>query len=203
MALTGLIGMGYVIVHMAGNLLVFRGAEAINTYGAMLKGNVPLLWTVRVVLLTSVILHVLAAWQLTRRSHAARPVGYEKKEPQVSTLASRTMRWGGVLLLVFIVFHILHLTTGDIRPAGYFVKEDIYGNLVYGFQIWWVALFYMLAMAFLGLHLFHGFWSAFRSMGAAPQSANPLQRKLSVIIAIIVWAGFTSLPLAIWAGWIR
>lgn len=203
MAITGLIGVGYVIAHMAGNLLFFKGAEAINAYGAMLKANPLVLWGARGVLLSAVILHVLAAWQLTQRSHAARPVGYEKKEPQVSTFASRTMRWGGLLLLVFIVFHILHLTTGHIRPAGYFVKEDIYGNLQQGFQIWWVALFYMLAMVFLGFHLFHGFWSAFRSLGAAQQSPTPLRKKISVIIAIVIWAGFTSIPLAVWAGLVQ
>src|SRR5687768_12823905 len=101
MAITGIIGVGYLLAHVAGNLLVFRGAETLNHYGALLKGNLPLLWGARGVLLVAVILHVLSAWQLTQKSHAARPVGYNKKEPQVSTFASRTMRWGGVLLLVF------------------------------------------------------------------------------------------------------
>jgi len=120
MAATGLIGIGFVIGHMAGNLQAFIGQNKLNAYGALLHGPLAeLLWVVRVVLIIAVVLHVLMAWQLTMRARAARPIGYRKREPQVSTLASRTMRWGGVLLLVFIVVHILHFTTGQIDPANW------------------------------------------------------------------------------------
>lgn len=201
MAVTGIIGIGFLIAHVAGNLFVFRGPEALNNYSHFLHGPAgELLWIARVVLLASVILHVIAAYQLTQQSHAARPVGYARREPQVSTVASRVMRWGGVLLLVFIVFHILHFTTGTIRPAGTFVEGDVYANVVASFRIWWVALFYVVAMAFLGLHLYHGAWSSFRTLGATGQSPNPLQHRASAVIAILVWLGFTLVPLAVFFG---
>jgi succinate dehydrogenase / fumarate reductase cytochrome b subunit len=203
MGVTGLIGIGFVIVHALGNLLVFRGPAAINSYSHFLKSTGELLWTLRIVLVVAVILHVIAAVQLTVQSRAARPIGYTKHESQVATVASRTMRWGGVLLLVFIVLHILHFTTGTIRPAGVFSSEDVYGNVVASFRIWWVALFYVLAMLALGLHLFHGAWSSVRSIGVSPPSPQPLHKRLSVVIAILVWAAFTAVPVAVLSGIVR
>jgi len=203
MGVTGLIGVGFVILHSLGNLLVFRGPDAINTYSRFLKGTGELLWTLRVILIVAVILHVIAAVQLTRQSRAARPIGYERNKPQVATLASRTMRWGGALLLVFIVLHILHFTTGTIRPEGVFSMEDVYANIVLSFRIWWVALFYMLSMVALGLHLFHGAWSSVRSIGVSPPSPQPLHHKISIVIAILVWAAFTAIPVAVLSGIVR
>src|ERR1700730_11500137 len=172
MGVTGLIGIGFVILHSLGNLLVFRGAAAINSYSHFLKSTGELLWTLRAVLLVAVILHVVAAIQLTRQSRAARPIGYTKRETQVATISSRTMRWGGALLLVFLVLHILQFTTGTIRPAGVFSPDDVYANVVTSFRVWWVALFYVIAMIALGLHLFHGAWSSARSIGVSPPSAH-------------------------------
>jgi succinate dehydrogenase / fumarate reductase cytochrome b subunit len=203
MGVTGLIGVGFVIIHSLGNLLVFRGPAAINSYSHFLKSTGELLWGLRIVLIVAVILHVVAAVQLTRQSRAARPVGYVKRDAQAATVASRTMRWGGALLLVFIVVHILHFTTGTIRPAGYFSSEDVYANVVSSFRIWWVALFYVVAMIALGLHLFHGAWSSVRSIGVSPNSPRPLHRRVSLVIAILVWAAFTSIPLAVVAGVVR
>lgn len=203
MAITGIIGIGFVIGHMTGNLLIFRGAEAINGYAHFLHGPAgELLWVVRVVLIVSVILHVLAAYQLTQQSHAARPEKYVKRDPQVSTLASRLMRWGGLLLLIFIVFHILHFTTGNIRP-GVFVPGDVFTNVVTSFQIWWVTAFYVLAMIFLGLHLYHGAWASVRTIGASSRSPNPLHRQLAAVIAAIVWLGFTIVPVAVFLGVVK
>src|ERR1700737_4542964 len=153
MGVTGLIGIGFVILHSLGNLLVFRGPAAINSYSHFLKSTGELLWTLRVVLLLAVILHVIAAVQLTRQSRAARPIGYTKRETQVATISSRTMRWGGALLLVFIVVHILHFTTGNIRPAGVFSREDVYANVVTSFRIWGGALFFVVSVFALGLPL--------------------------------------------------
>ena len=136
MGITGLIGVGFVIAHSLGNLLVFRGPAAINSYSHFLQSTGELLWALRVVLIVAVILHVVAAVQLTAQSRAARPIGYTKRESQVATIASRTMRWGGVLLLIFIVVHILHFTTGTIRPAGVFTRQDVYANVVSSFRIW-------------------------------------------------------------------
>ena len=199
MAVTGLIGVGFVIGHMLGNLQMFQGAEKMNAYAHFLKSLGGLLWLARLILLAAVVLHVIAAYQLTRMRAAARPVGY-KNGPQreVSTLASRTMRWGGVLLLVFIVFHILHFTTLDVFPS--YSATDVYGNVIHGFSIWWVSLFYVVAMVFLGLHLYHGAWSSFRTLGATKRSAHPLRRNLALAVAIVVWAGFTAIPVAVFAG---
>src|SRR5947207_577528 len=152
MAVTGLIGIGFVILHMAGNLQAFIGRDKLNAYSALLHGPAgELLWVVRAVLLIAVVLHVVMAVQLTRLARAARPVGYHQREPQVSTLASRTMRWGGALLLLFIVLHLLHFTTRQVDPAGWAHHQDasghydIYGNIVASFRIWWVTAFYLLA----------------------------------------------------------
>jgi succinate dehydrogenase / fumarate reductase cytochrome b subunit len=203
MGVTGLIGIGFVILHSLGNLLVFRGPAAINSYSHFLKSTGELLWALRVILIVAVILHVIAAIQLTRQSRAARPIGYEKQEHQAATPASRTMRWGGALLFVFIVLHILHFTTGTIRPAGVFSPDDVYANIVTSFRIWWVALFYVVAMIALGLHLFHGAWSSVRSIGVSPASPQPLHHRISLAIALLVWAAFTAIPVAVFSGIVR
>jgi succinate dehydrogenase / fumarate reductase cytochrome b subunit len=199
MGATGIVLIGFVIVHMAGNLQFFVGAQRFNGYSMLLKHElIELTWIVRLVLLASVAVHVIAAYQLTMRNRAARPDDYRRREPQVSTYASRTMRWGGVYLLLFIVFHILHFTTGTFHPA--FSETGVYGNVVIGFKVLPVALFYLGAMAFLALHLYHGAWACFRTLGLAPPSAEPLQRRLSVVIAVVVAAGFSLLPLSIALG---
>ena len=203
MGVTGLIGVGFVTVHALGNLLVFRGPDAINSYSRFLKSSGELLWALRIVLIVAVILHVVAAVQLSKLSLAARPVGYVKREPQAATIASRTRRWGGAFLLIFIILHILHFTTGTIRPAGSFSTADVYANVVTSFRIWWVALFYILAMIALGLHLFHGAWSSVRSIGVSPRSPHPMHRRISLVVAIFVWAAFTAIPVAVIAGWVR
>src|SRR5256885_12379951 len=192
MAATGLIGIAFVIGHMAGNLQAFIGQTKLNAYGALLHGPLAeLLWVVRMVLIVAVALHVVMAWQLTLGARAARPIGYQNREPQVSTLASRTMRWGGALLLVFIVLHILHFTTGQIDPANWRARldaagrHDVYGNLVASFRIWWVAAVYILAMIFLGLHLYHGAWSSVRTLGYAKPSPHPLHRRIALVVAAL------------------
>jgi succinate dehydrogenase / fumarate reductase cytochrome b subunit len=203
MAVTGIIGIAFLIVHMAGNLQVFEGADKLNTYAHFLPGPATeLLWVIRVVLIVAVVLHVVMAWQVTMRNRAARPVGYQKREPQVSTLASKTMRWGGVLLLVFIVFHILHFTTRDIQPAGRVADGDVFGNVVGSFRIWWVTAFYTVAMIFLGLHLWHGAWSSVRTTGMRGPSPRPLVRHVAGVIALIIAVGFVIVPLAVFFGWV-
>jgi succinate dehydrogenase / fumarate reductase, cytochrome b subunit len=199
MGVTGVIGLGFVIGHMAGNLQVFSGAEKIDAYGALLHGPLhELLLVARVVLVSAVILHVVAAYQLTMISRAARPIDYASRKPQVSTLASRTLRWGGVVLLAFIIFHILHFTTGTVHPA--FVEGKVYQNLQNGFAVKWVAAFYLVAMAALGMHLFHGAWSSMRTLGLAKQKAHPMHRVLPLVLAIMISLGFAAVPLAFLLG---
>lgn len=203
MAATGLIGIAFLVGHVAGNLLAFRGSEALNAYSAFLKSTGELLWIVRIVLITAVILHVIAAYQLTIQNRAARPISYSRREPQVSTIASRTMRWGGALLLIFIIVHILHFTTGTIRPTGFFSPTDVYGNVIGSFRIWWVSLFYIIAMIALGAHIYHGAWSSVRTIGIAQPSPNPLHRRVALALALLLWLGFTAVPAGVLLGLIR
>lgn len=210
MAVTGLIWIGFVILHVAGNLQAFAGREKINAYSALLHGpGAELLWLTRVILIVSLALHVLMSFQLTRMARTARPVSYKKRDPQVSTLASRTMGWGGALLLAFIIFHILHFTTRQVDPAGWATRADaagrydIYGNMVASFRIWWVSGIYLLAMLALGLHMWHGVWSSGRSLGVAKPSAHPLRRVAAPILAMLLWLGFSIVPIAVLAGVIR
>lgn len=204
MAATGVIGIGFLVAHVAGNLIAFQGALAFNSYSAFLHGPLAeLLWPMRVVLLAALLLHVVAAYQLMRRSRAARSHGYLKRQPQASTVASRLMRWGGAFLFVFIVAHLLHFTTGSLRPAGVFVRGDAYANLISNFQLWWVTLIYLVAVAFLGLHLYHGAWASARTLGASGNSPNPLHRSVSAVIALAVWFGFSLVPVVVLLGWVH
>ena len=211
MAVTGLMLVGFVIAHMAGNLQMFIGPAKMNGYAAFLKSTGELLWVARLVLLGATILHVLMAWQLTQIKRKARPVDYTRRDPQASTLASRSMRWGGVFLLVFIVFHILHFTTGTVFPmasqpdAMYpaFSHTDVYGNVISAFRNPLVVAFYVVAMLFLLLHLFHGAWSSVRTLGLMKPSPNPMKRSVSTAIAVIVWLGFSAIPVAVFLGVIR
>lgn len=198
MAVTGIVGILFVLGHMSGNFLMFKGQGAMHDYALLLRTSMPLLWAVRLGLLAAVALHALAAYQLTMQSRAARPQGYAVKNPQVTTLAAKTIRWGGVLLLVFIVFHILHMTLGTVHPQ--FTHLDPYNNLRLGLASPLVAGFYLLAMAALGLHLYHGGWAVLRTLGVARPSASPLKRRVALLLAIIVAGGFAIIPLATLAG---
>jgi len=198
MALTGVVLVGYVVVHVLGNLLVFRGPEAINSYAELLKSSTLLVWSVRAILLVSVVLHIHSAWSLTRLGLAARPEGYERSVRQSSTWSARSMRVGGVILLVFVVFHLLHFTTGTVHPA--FSPLDVYNNVLIGFGIPWVVGFYLVAMIALGLHLHHGLWSTFQTLGLNHPRLNGPRRVLATLLALAVAGGFISIPLAIAFG---
>ncbi|HMU61109.1 MAG TPA: succinate dehydrogenase cytochrome b subunit [Gemmatimonadales bacterium] len=203
MALTGLLLVGFVTGHVAGNLLVFKGPGMLNAYGALLKSSAVVLWTVRLVMLTAVGLHVWAALTLIRLNQVSRPVAYTKQVPQASTLAARLMRAGGILLLVFIVFHLLHFTTGTIHPGYTFSETDVYSNVVSSFQVPWVALFYILAMVALLAHLSHGIWSFFQTMGWNHPRFNTARRVFATVLALIVSLGFIAIPSAILGGMLR
>jgi succinate dehydrogenase / fumarate reductase, cytochrome b subunit len=199
MAITGIVGVLFVLGHMSGNLLMFKGAEAMHEYALLLRTSMPLLWAARAGLIVAVVLHALAAYQLTQRSNAARPQKYAKSAPQVTTFAAKTIRWGGVLLLVFIVFHILHMTLGQVAAPG-FVHLDPYNNVRQGLANPLVAGFYVLAIGALGLHLYHGTWAVFRTLGIARPTATPLKRRVSVVLAAVVVLGFAAIPIGALAG---
>ncbi len=208
MAVTGAIFVLFVIVHMLGNLKVYLGPEHFNAYahglrelGAPFFGYGQFLWVMRAVLLLAVILHVTAAWQLTRMSWAATGSRYKVRPSLELSYASRTMRWGGVLLALFIVFHILHLTTGTVHND--FIEGDAYHNLVTGFQVPVVSGFYMAAMLALGLHLYHGTWSAFQTLGLDGPRIRLIRRPLAAAIALVVVIGNVSIPIAVLAGFVE
>ena len=202
MAATGLIWVAYLITHMLANLLVFQGPERINAYSALLHGTGGALWAARLVLIGALVLHVVAAVQLAARRQEARPVGYAGGyEPQVSTLAARTIRWGGALILIFLVYHILHFTIGTAHPS--FADGNPYHNVATGFRDPAVVIFYLVIMAFVGLHLYHGVWSSGRSLGVRPPSPRPLRRSAALVLALLIWLGFSLIPIAVYAGVVR
>ena len=202
MAGTGLVMLAYLITHVLANLLVFQGPAKINAYSKFLHGTGGALWAARAVLFAALVLHIVAALQLTRRRQAARPVGYAGgRTPQVSTLASRTIRWGGVLILGFLVYHILHFTLGTVHPA--FIEGDPYHNVAAGFSSLAVVAVYEIALVAVGLHLYHGIWSSGRSLGLSPPSPHPLRRQLALALSVLVWLGFAVIPIAVYGGVVR
>jgi succinate dehydrogenase / fumarate reductase cytochrome b subunit len=211
MAVTGLVLVGFVIAHVLGNLKIFLGAQAIDSYAEFLRtvGEPALpsglvLWVVRIVLLTCVVLHVTAAVQLTRMNWAARPHGYATRRSIATTVAALTMRWSGVILALFIGFHLLHLTAGVVGFApGEFVHLSVYHNVVAAFSVWYVALFYVVAMACLCLHLDHGIWSMLQTLGLNDARTTRVFRALSRLVALVVFVGFISVPVAVLAGWVH
>ena len=198
MAVTGIGLVLFSFAHMAGNLQVFMGATAFNDYAHKLQSLGPLLWIARAGLFAMAVLHIISALQLTAIARAARPAGYVKQEPQIATFASRTMRWGGVVLALFLIFHILHFTTGQLHP--WFQRGQAYGNVVLGFKVWWVAAFYIVAMSIFGFHLYHGIWAGVRTLGLAKPTPMPMERKLALGAAILIWAGFIAVPLGVLLG---
>jgi succinate dehydrogenase / fumarate reductase, cytochrome b subunit len=211
MAVTGVVLVGFVIAHMLGNLKIFSGPNEINAYSRFLRevgspelSYGQLLWIVRIVLLGCVILHITAAIQLTRMSWAARPIGYTVKRDIETTFAARVMRWGGLLLVAFVIFHLLHLTGGVVGfGAGQFKHLAVYQNVVAAFSVWPVTLFYIVAMGALCLHLDHGIWSMLQTLGWSTARNAAALKILSRIIAIVVFVGFTSVPVAVMAGWLH
>jgi succinate dehydrogenase cytochrome b subunit len=201
MAVSGIILVGFVMLHMSGNLLAFRGPEALDSYSHLLQSSAVLLWGTRSVLLLAAALHIHSAWSLTRDARAARPIGYARREVLTATLGARTMRWGGVLLMVFIVFHLLHFTTGTVHPD--FVRGAVYQNLVIGLSVPAVAIFYLAAMVALSLHLRHGVWSLFQTLGVSHPHLDVGRKRLATVLAVVIPAGFAAIPVAVLFGWLR
>lgn len=214
MAITGLILALYLLAHMYGNLKVFSGDAAFDGYsrhlrtlGEPLLPHAGALWIIRVVLIVSVLVHIYAAVTLWRRSNrsANRHWGkrYESSQNRRGvqrTYASFTMRWGGVIIVLFVVFHLLHLTWNTIHPGG--ASDSPYERVVGGFRVWWVTLSYTIALLAVGLHLRHGLWSALANLGADTSVAR--RRTLNIAAtaaALVITVGFLLPPLAIFFGW--
>jgi len=208
MAVTGVFLFGWILLHMLGNLKVYTGPEHYNAYaaflitmGAPLLPNKAALIVVRVLLLIAVWLHIQAATQLTLMNRKARPVGYTDRDYVSATYAARTMRWSGVIIVLFVIYHLLHLTFGTVHPD--FIEHDVYHNFVTGFQVWWVSAFYIIANLALGMHLYHGLWSMFNSVGLSHATFNPWKRSFATVFAVIVTVGNISFPIAVLMGVLR
>jgi succinate dehydrogenase / fumarate reductase cytochrome b subunit len=206
MAISGIVLLGYVFAHMVGNLKVFLGAEEINTYAEWLRDlgepalpRTVVLWGMRVALIAAFFVHILAAYQLTMINRKARPVRYQSKRDYVAaSFASRTMRWTGVIVALFVVFHLLDLTWGTANPD--FHQGDPYGNLFATFERVPVAIAYIVAMLALGFHIFHGAWSMFQSLGWNNPKFNSWRRYFAIAFALVITVGNISMPLLITTG---
>lgn len=194
MALTGIILVGFVIVHMLGNLQIFLGQEVYNAYAQGLHEKPALIWAVRLTLLFSISLHMYSAIILTLRSRAARPSRYVKVDPQSATYASRTMVYGGAILVLYIVYHLMHFTVGNVHPN--FIPGNAYQNFVVGFSSLPVVLTYVAANLMLGLHLFHGVFALTRTLGVTGPKYTQLARRVATGIAVFVAGANVIMPLA-------
>ena len=200
MAVTGIVLFGFVTVHMLGHLTAYMGRPAMNEYAELLQTLVhgKGIWVFRLVMVTAVGLHAWAALALTLANHAARPVGYRAQQLQAATLASRTMRYSGVFLGIFIIYHLLHFTTGTVHPD--FIRGDAYHNFVTGLAVPWTAGFYILAQVCLGFHMWHGVWSLTQTLGWAHPRYNRLRHGFAYTMAILVAGVNISYPVAVLTG---
>ena len=201
MAVTGLLLIGFVLAHMAGNLLIFAGREALNAYAHALEEKPPLLWTARVVLLAVFVLHIVLGIRLTCDNMRARPIRYVCEDTVEANWASRHMLLTGLVLLAFVVYHLLHFTFGSVHPD--FVEGDVYHNVVAGFEVWPVSAFYIAAMIALGFHLYHGTWSMLQTLGLSHPRYNGIRNGLAGVLAVIIVIGNISIPVAVLAGLIH
>jgi succinate dehydrogenase / fumarate reductase cytochrome b subunit len=211
MAITGMILFLFVLAHLAGNLQIFLGPEAINRYGHFLQSNPELIWPARLFLLLMIALHIWSAIKLSLENKAARPAGYAVYRPIGSTYASRTMLMSGLIVLVFIIYHLLHFTvqtqylnlTGQ-NFAAFMDPEkrhDIFKMMVVGFSNVWVSAFYVLGMALLSLHLSHGVSSMFQSMGWKNEAYRPVLDRGARLLGVLIFLGYSSIPVAILCGY--
>jgi succinate dehydrogenase / fumarate reductase cytochrome b subunit len=203
MAVSGIVLMGFVLAHLIGNLKLYLSKEEINLYGEALR-DMPghllprsvLLWTIRTVLFLAFVFHIHAAYSLTMMNRRARPDGYKSKRDYVAAdFASRTMRWTGIIVLLYVIFHLLDLTWGSANSE--FVRGDPYNNLVYSMQRPIVAAVYIIANAALAFHLYHGAWSLFQSLGINNPRYNKLRRRFAQGFAALILVGNVSFPIAV------
>jgi succinate dehydrogenase / fumarate reductase, cytochrome b subunit len=205
MALTGVILFGYVLAHLLGNLQIYSSdPEQINRYAAFLHdpGRKYFLWAARIFLLVAVALHITASIQLWLLKREARPIAYYKKDDVPTAYAARTMLWSGPIILAFVIFHVLHLTVGSVFPLRELGpnQPDVRANLVGGFQHPAVAGFYIFAMVLLSMHLYHGLWSMFQSVGLSHPGYTPAVKHAAAVFAILIGAGNISIPLTVLMG---
>jgi succinate dehydrogenase / fumarate reductase cytochrome b subunit len=198
MAVSGVVLAGFVIGHLLGNLQIFLGPDRFNGYSRSLRQLPALVWSVRVLLLVMVILHIWSSLELAVTKSEARPVGYAKWKPTSSTYASRTMYMTGPIIAAFVVYHLMQFTFGVGGTP--FEENDVYGNVIAGFRVPAVSGFYILAMGLLCLHLRHGLWSLFQTLGFYHPRYTPRLKTAATVAALIIFLGFISIPVAVLAG---
>jgi succinate dehydrogenase / fumarate reductase cytochrome b subunit len=208
MAITGLALFIFVIVHLAGNLQIFLGPDSINAYAKLLKSNLGLLWALRIGLLLIVVLHITTAIKLASANRRARPTAYTFKKPVASTFANRTILISGLIILVFIIFHLSHFTLGFVDPQYLHFEDpsrrhDVYRMMVKGFSNPIVSIFYILSMGLLLLHLSHGVSSLFQSLGLRSKKIFGFLDKFAKLSALLIFLGNCAIPLAILAGMVK
>ena len=214
MAISGLAMIGFVVFHMIGNLKMYFGQADLDHYAEFLKELLypiapkgVVLWILRGGLVAMLVLHLHAAWSLTRLNRHARAVKYQgPRDYQVANFASRTMRWTGIIVLAYLVWHLLDLTFGTVNAIGTdgeFVRGEVYNNVVRSLDRPLVAAFYVVANILLGIHLFHGAWSFFQSLGWNNPRFNAWRRGFAVGIATVVVVGNVSFPVAVLAGIVK
>jgi succinate dehydrogenase / fumarate reductase, cytochrome b subunit len=201
MAISGCILFSFVVGHLIGNLQIYEAPEKIDGYSRFLKSMPALLWGARITLLVMVVLHIWSSVQLALRNNDARPTGYVKKKAAGSSYASRTMYWSGPIILAFVIYHLLDFTFGVLNPG--FKDGSVHRNVVASFQAIPVSAFYIVAMLLLCIHLYHGLWSMFQTLGVNHPRYTPLIRRGAKVVAILIAAGNISIPIAVMAGWIR
>lgn len=202
MAVTGLIGVGFLLGHMTGHLLTFKGAETYNAYAHFLQNSGALLWGTRFTLLGAIALHVHAAFTLWSRNSEARPRAYYQRKDLATNYAARTMRYGGLLLALFLAYHIAHFTWGVTEPIDGvpFDPDNAYNNLVLSFQKPALAGFYIVCMSALGMHLYHGIWSLTHTVGLDHPKYNALRQRASMVITAVIVLGFIIVPVSVLTG---
>jgi succinate dehydrogenase / fumarate reductase cytochrome b subunit len=207
MAASGVVLVLYIFGHLAGNLQIYMGPARLNAYAAFLHSHPGPLWIARTVMLAAVGLHGWSSFLLWLEKRRARPIGYVKKDDVPASYASRTMMWSGPILGAFVVFHILHLTTGSVPGLGFRESEQeqffAYQNVVNGFQHPAVAIAYVVAIVLLSMHLYHGLWSMFQSVGISHRRYTPLLKRAAHVVAILVAAGYISIPLCVTIGLVK
>ena len=207
MAASGAILITFVLVHMYGNLKAFSGHDAFNEYAHHLRNmgepylpREGLLWILRASLILAAVVHIAAAAALWRRAGKARTTKYVMKKNVASSFSSRWMRWGGLTILLFIVWHLLNFTVGKVNIQGG-ATEDPYNLLVDTFEIWWMTLIYLVAMVALGMHLHHGTWSAAQTLGLTNNArARRNAKTIGWILAVVIAGGFSLVPLGVLTG---
>ena len=205
MAITGLVMLGFLVGHLSGNLLVFAGADALNAYAQWLKDHPGLLWTARIVLLLALVAHMGAAMRLARENAAARPRAYAAKSWREASWASRHMLMTGLLVFLYVVYHLLHFTFHAIDTGGMGLKDaagrvDVYSMVVEGFRVHDVEMTYIAAHVVLDVHIWHAVPSVFQTLGLDHKALRPLANKGGPALAVALAAGYIAIPVAIWAG---